>query len=267
MARIIALQACRHGLGCSHLVANLAVLLMRQGYRVGLLDTDAKVGGIRTLFRLDKTRPSDRATYWWLSEGAQAHPVLTADLCHYHQPYESQTAGIFLSPLGSYFAIDSPQFQVWQERYGQDKPFEVLQALGDELALDFWLIDNQPEMTDSDLLGLSLADIAIVLLQLDSFDLQRTAVLSEVIQHLQVPQTWLVPSLVLPTIEPTVVRHLLESTYHFPLAGILYLCEEMLGLASSGLFCLHYPDHLLTQTMRAIARQIEQAGRIPSPTS
>ncbi|NER84568.1 MAG: P-loop NTPase, partial [Leptolyngbya sp. SIO1D8] len=55
MARVIVLQACRHGIGCSHLVANLAVILMQRGYRVGLLDTDPRGGGIRTVLGLDQT--------------------------------------------------------------------------------------------------------------------------------------------------------------------------------------------------------------------
>jgi len=69
---MIALQASRHGIGCSHLVANLAVILMHHGYRVGLLDTDAQVGGIRTLFGLDETSEKDLNAYWWLSPDTQS---------------------------------------------------------------------------------------------------------------------------------------------------------------------------------------------------
>jgi septum site-determining protein MinD len=63
---------------------------------------------------------------------------------------------------------------------------------------------------------------------------------------------------VLSTIETRVVKHMLENTYDHPVAGILYLTEELAGLASRGIFCLQYPKHPLTQTMIAIARQLEQ---------
>lgn len=267
MARMIALQASRHGIGCSHLVANLAVILMHHGYRVGLLDTDSHGGGIRTLFGLDETFEKDLNAYWWLSPDTQATKTLRADFRYYDAPPEVTTAGIYISPLGSHFALDSGHVLALQQRYSVEKPYEVLQRLSDELALDFWLIDNQPDMTDDNLMGLSLADMAIVLMQLDPYDLQRTAVLLEVIEQLEVTKTLLVPSLVLPTIETTVVQHMLENTYQYPVAGILYLSEDMMGLASQGIFCLHHPNHGLTQTMIAIAQQIEQDAQAFSASS
>lgn len=264
---IIALQACRHGIGCSHLAANLAVALMQQGYRVGLLDTDSKIGGIRTLFELDETPGSAPNTYWWLTSSPQRSTTLKANCRHYHEFDDPQAAGIYLPPLGTQLTVDNPKFQFLSQRYGQEKPFDVLQQLSHEIGLDFWLIDNQPPMTDDNLLGLSLADMAIVLLQLDAYDLQRTAVLLEIIEQLEIAKTWLVPSLVLPSIEREVVRHMLENTYQYPVAGILYLSEDMISLASRGLFSLYYPNHALTQTINAIARQLEQDAQTLSMTT
>ena len=255
MARIIALQACRHGLGCSHLAANLAVILMYRGYRIGLLDTDLKAGGIRTLFGLDGTLDADLETYWWIHPVPDCSQGLKADSYHSRIPYDLHSPGIYLPSWGSYVTTNRWSLS---ERDDQDTPSAVLQTLSDEHALDFLLIDTQPDLSDTNLVGVSLADIAIVLTQLNTVDLQRTAVLLEIIQHLQVPKTWLVPSLVLSTLESPVVQHLLEKRYHYPIAEILYLSEEMMDLASRGIFCLHHPDHALTKAMRAIAHQIEQ---------
>ena len=80
----------------------------------------------------------------------------------------------------------------------------------------------------------------------------------EVIEQLEIAKMWLVPSLVLPNIETKVVKHMLENTYEHPVAGILYLTDELAGLASQGIFCLHHPKHPLTQTIMAIAHQLEQ---------
>ena len=231
---------------------------MHRGYRVGLLDTDLQTGGLRTLFGLDEAATQDPQAYWWLSPSFETTKALKAELRRYTDPWESAAAGIYLPPLGSHLAIATDPLPGLLQHYQQDKPDEVLQALSADLALDFLLIDNQPEMTDENLIGLSLADIILVLMQLDTYDLQRTAVLLEVINQLAVNKTWLVPSLVLPTIETSVVTHMLENTYQYPVAGILYLTEEMVSLASQGVFCLHYPDHALTQTMMAIAHHIEQ---------
>ena len=258
MARLIAFQACRHGIGCSHLVANLAVVLMHRGYRVGLLDTDLQVGGMRALFELEADISAEANAYWWLSADTRSTKTLKADLYLHGDRPDSQSAGIYLSSLGRYFSGGASEAQVGPQSYNLEKPYELLQQLSEELSLDFWLIDNQPELTDSNLIGLSLADIALILLQLDPYDLQRAAVLIEVIEQLEITKTWLVPSLVLPTIETSVVKHMLENTYKQPVAGILYLTDELAGLASQGIFCLHHPHHVLTQTMIAIAHQLEQ---------
>ncbi|NEQ47379.1 MAG: AAA family ATPase [Leptolyngbya sp. SIOISBB] len=258
MARLIALQACRHGIGCSHLVANLAVILMHRGYRVGLLDTDLQVGGMRALFGLEADISSDAQTYWWLSADTCSTKTLQADRYLHGDKPHSQSAGIYLSSLGHYFKQSAPQGQVLPQQYDLEKPYDLLQQLSHELSLDFWLIDNQPELTDENLMGLSLADMVLILLQLDPYDLQRAAVLIEVIEQLEIAKTWLVPSLVLPNIETKVVKHMLENTYEHPVAGILYLTDELAGLASQGIFCLHHPQHPLTQTIIAIAHQLEQ---------
>jgi MinD-like ATPase involved in chromosome partitioning or flagellar assembly len=47
-----------------------------------------------------------------------------------------------------------------------------------------------------------------------------------------------------------------ESTYSAQVAGILPLSEDMVRLASGGVFCLREPAHQFSTTVRAIAAQI-----------
>lgn len=266
MARIIALQGCRHGIGCSHLVVNLAVILMQRGYRVGLFDTDPRGAGIRTLFGLDESPERNLQAYWWLSLKSDI-TTLTSDFREYQPALDKLGAGIYLPPIGGQFIPGGPQFQIFEERYGQVPAREMLDCLIRDLALDFLLIDNQPEIRDDNLIGLSLADIAVVMMQLDNYDFQQTAVLLEVIKQFETPKIWLVPTLILPTIDACSVTRKIEHTYHYPVAGVLHLSEEMIRLASAGVFCLHYPAHSLTQAMVAIAHQLENSTRLLSPSS
>jgi hypothetical protein len=37
---------------------------------------------------------------------------------------------------------------------------------------------------------------------------------------------------------------------------VLPLSEQMLQLASSGVFCLHYPDHPFTREVRSLAEKV-----------
>lgn len=260
MARIIALQACRHGIGCSHLVANLAVILVQRGFRVGLLDTDPRGAGIRTLFGLDKIPEKPLEAYWWLSFGPNAS-ILKPELREYTKTVNRKEAGIYLPPLGGQFAPKGLQFKVFPECYDQSHAHAVLQHLSRDLALDYWLIDNQPAINDDTLMGLALADMVVIMMQLDHFDFQRVAVLLDVIKHFETAKTWLVPTLVLSAIDTTSITQKIEHAYDQPVAGVLPLSEEMMCLASRDVFCLCHPTHSLTRSMIAIAHQLEKSAQ------
>ncbi len=256
MSRIIALQACRHGIGCSHLAANVAVMLMQQGQRVGLIDTDPRSGGLRTLFGLQEVAEPVPHAYWWMSAPSESAHHLTAQLCEHDAPCNLTAPGIYLPLMGGELAATTAYLQALQQRYDHDDARQILTQLCQELQLDYLLIDNQPEMSDNNLVGLSAADVAVVMLQLDTYDFQRTAVILDVIQRLSTARICMVPTLVLPDLEIETVKRKIEGTYQQSVLGILYLAEEMIRLASHGIFCLHYPDHALTQTIADITRQL-----------
>ena len=48
----------------------------------------------------------------------------------------------------------------------------------------------------------------------------------------------------------------MEATYNAPVAGIFPLTTEMLQLASSGVFVLHYPHHPFTKEVQRVAQQL-----------
>ncbi|HEY2762273.1 MAG TPA: P-loop NTPase, partial [Pirellulales bacterium] len=54
MAKIISTHSFRGGTGKSNTTANLAVLVARAGYRVGVIDTDIQSPGIHVLFQLEE---------------------------------------------------------------------------------------------------------------------------------------------------------------------------------------------------------------------
>ncbi|MGD1907813.1 MAG: MinD/ParA family protein [Leptolyngbyaceae cyanobacterium] len=263
MLRIIAFQACRHGTGCSHLVANLAVLLMQAGYRIGLLDTDPMGGGLRTLFNLENPPTVNIPHYWWLKANPDNPQQLQSQTYPYSTTPPSQ-AGIYL-PLETNPGEISQQLAHLQTDYGVDTPSDALTHLSQAFKLDYLLLDTQPTLDDENLLSLALADTMVVLLQLDNYDFQRIAVLLGIIQKLEIQTTWLIPSQVLPMIDLEAITTKLTQTYQLPIGAILPLSEEMVGLASGGLFCLHYPQHDLTKVMMGLAQRLSPAKSI-APT-
>ena len=56
MAKIISTHSFRGGTGKSNTTANLAVLVARAGYRVGVIDTDIQSPGIHVIFQLQESR-------------------------------------------------------------------------------------------------------------------------------------------------------------------------------------------------------------------
>ncbi|MGE3777738.1 MAG: MinD/ParA family protein, partial [Pirellulaceae bacterium] len=55
MAQIISTHSFRGGTGKSNTTANLAVLVARAGFRVGVIDTDIQSPGVHVLFRMTET--------------------------------------------------------------------------------------------------------------------------------------------------------------------------------------------------------------------
>lgn len=279
MPSIIALQACRHGTGCSHLAANLAVLLMQRGQRVGLLDTDPRNGGIHVLFGLEDRPPVPPGTYWWLQPDPQNPQQLQAQAqAHGTVPNDDQrSAPRNHRQPGIYMVADpapgqgiSSHVQALQTHYGMNTPTEVLGQLQVDMRLNYLILDAQPTLDDESLLCMALADTVALLLQLDAYDFQRIAVVLEVLKKLGDRSLWLVPSQVLPNLEPDEVRAKLQTTYQLPVAGVIPLAEQMVKLASAGIFCLHYPEHPLTLTLRALADTLAPAvtsGSAPPPTN
>jgi MinD-like ATPase involved in chromosome partitioning or flagellar assembly len=264
MPSIIALQACRHGTGCSHLAANLAVLLMQRGQRVGILDTDPRNGGIHVLFGLEEAT-SIPGSYWWLQADPDNPHHLKAQALAYGSVPSLRQPGIYMVANPSPGHGISHHVRDLQQHYGISTPTEVLGRLQVDMRLNYLILDTQPSLDDESLLCLALADTVALMLQLDNYDFQRIAVVLEVIKKLGDRHLSLIPSQVLPDLAPTDVITKLQETYTLPVAGVLPLTPEMVELASNGIFCLHYPDHPFTQQLRALADTLAPPPSAPLP--
>jgi MinD-like ATPase involved in chromosome partitioning or flagellar assembly len=78
----------------------------------------------------------------------------------------------------------------------------------------------------------------------------------EVARKLEVPNLWLVVNKVLSSMDLPALKQKVEDTYHAPVAAVLPLSEDMLRLASGGVFCLVYPDHTWTRLVREVAEKV-----------
>jgi MinD-like ATPase involved in chromosome partitioning or flagellar assembly len=101
-----------------------------------------------------------------------------------------------------------------------------------------------------------VSDVLLIMLRPDQQDFQGTGVTVEVAHKLDVPKLLLLVNKVLPELDAHEIRQQVESTYNVKVAGVLPLTEDMVRLASGGLFIQHYPDHPWSQELRALADEI-----------
>ena len=144
--------------------------------------------------------------------------------------------------------------------YGYDVNLlkEGCQHLIRELPLDYLFIDTHPGLNEETLLSIAIADILLIILRPDYQDYQGTAVTVEVSRHLDVPRMYLIVNKAPACFTREALVAKVTTTYGCEVVGVLPHAEEMMTLASSGIFAVRYPDHRISRELRAVADRIEE---------
>jgi MinD-like ATPase involved in chromosome partitioning or flagellar assembly len=250
MCKIVSIHSFRGGTGKSNLVANLAATMTRLGHKVGVIDTDIQSPGIHVIFGLDEDKMNRSLNdYLWGNCDIQETAY---DVSHVFG-LESVTGSLHLIPS----SIKAGEIaRVLREGYDVGRLNDGFQELIRCLNLDYLLIDTHPGLNEETLLSLAISDVLVVILRPDHQDFQGTAVTVDVARKLQVPKMMLVVNKVLPAFNFDALRTEVENSYNTQVAGIVPLSEEIVQLASKDVFCLHFPDHTFSQTVKEIAQQI-----------
>ena len=251
MSKIVSVHSFRGGTGKSNLTANLAAIIASQGKRVGIIDTDIQSPGIHIIFGLDEEKMNRSLNdYLW---GRCVIKDAAYDVSHTLGETSRANGSLYLIPS----SIKAGEIsRILREGYDVGKLNDGFEDLIRYLNLDYLLIDTHPGLNEETLLAIAISDILVVILRPDRQDFQGTAVTVEVAKKLKVDKMLLVINKVLPALDFNTLREQMETIYNTPVAGIVPLSEEIIQLASSGLFCLRYADHPFNQTVQEIARQI-----------
>jgi len=258
MPRIISIHSFRGGTGKSNITANLATIIAQQGKRVGVIDTDIQSPGIHILFGLDEKK-LDKALndYLW---GRCAVEETAYDVGATLKVGEAEIAvmggGIYLIPSSLKAGEIS---RVLREGYDVSLLNDGFRELIRRLKLDYLFIDTHPGLNEETLLSIAISDVLLIILRPDQQDYQGTAVTVDVARKLDIPRMFLVVNKVLTSFDLAEVKRTMEETYGCQVAGVLPLSEDVVRLASAGIFCLRYPDHPVTQGLIAIANRIMEA--------
>jgi len=249
MSKIISIHSFRGGTGKSNTTANLAALLAAAGQRVGVIDTDIQSPGIHVLFGLTGSAIVHSLNdYLW-------------GRCTIEEAAHDVSALVLGAGAGRLFLIPSSIqadeiHNVLREGYDVGLLTEGFRRLIKALDLDILLIDTHPGLNEETLFSIAISHTLVILMRPDQQDYEGTGVTVEVARSLDVPQMFLVVNKTPPALDRAAVKQRVEQTYNCEVAAVLPHSDEMMNLASSGIFTLHYPDHPLSALYQQVAARL-----------
>jgi septum site-determining protein MinD len=249
MPQIISVHSYRGGTGKSNITASLATLLATNGQRVGVVDTDIQSPGIHILFGLDEAEMRHSLNdYLW-------------GTCHIKETAHDVTPRLSGDISGRVFLIPSSMkagdiARVLREGYDVGVLRDGFQELIEALKLDVLMIDTHPGLNEETLLSIAISDALTIVLRPDQQDYQGTSVTVEVARKLDVPRLVLVVNKVPSVFDVNDVRARVEQTYGCEVAAVLPHSDEIMTLASAGIFVLRYPDHPITAALKQVAAKL-----------
>ncbi|MCP4399314.1 MAG: MinD/ParA family protein [bacterium] len=249
MAKIISIHSFRGGTGKSNITANIAALLAAEGRRVGVVDTDIQSPGIHVLFGMaGETITHSLNDFLWGKCDIQktAHdvtPVLGADI----------PGQILLIPSS---IKPGDITQVLREGYDAQLLTKGFRNLVKDLELDVLMIDTHPGLNEETLLSIAISHALAIIMRPDQQDYEGTGVTVQVARKLEVPRMLLIVNKVPAVFDAAEVKAKVAQTYNCEVGAVLPHSDEMMTLASTGIFVLRYPDHPVTAILKEVAAKL-----------
>ena len=227
----------------------LAACLAAQGKKVGVIDTDIQSPGIHVLFQLKE------------EEVGHALNDFLFGRCEISEAAYDVTDRLEASLPGSIHLIPSSVktseiTKVLRDGYDVGRLNEGLMNIGDALGLDVLLIDTHPGLNEETLLSIAISDALAIIMRPDQQDYQGTGVTVEVARRLEVPSMYLVVNKAPPQLDFSQLASKVKAAYDCEVAAILPHSDDLMNLASEGVFSVRYPNHPVTELYRQVARAL-----------
>jgi MinD-like ATPase involved in chromosome partitioning or flagellar assembly len=249
MSKIISVHSFRGGTGKSNTTANVTALLAREGLRVGVIDTDIQSPGIHVLFGLDEEHMKHSLNdYLW-------------GKCNIEDAAHDVTSLLGVDVAGRIFLIPSSIkageiARVLREGYDVGLLNDGFHELVEALDLDVLMIDTHPGLNEETLLSIAISDALAIIMRPDQQDYQGTGVTVEVARKLNVPRLVIIVNKTPQVYDFSQVREQVEALYRAEVAAVLPHSDEMMALASAGIFALRYPDHEVTHLYQQVTTKL-----------
>lgn len=250
MSHIISIHSFRGGTGKSNTTANLASCMALKGYRTGIVDTDIQSPGIHVLFGMNEDMV-DKALndyLWGKCDIEEAAYDVGANLRTAEG--EPLPGKVYLIPS----SLRAGEIaRVLREGYDVSLLNDGFRDLIEGLSLDFLFIDTHPGLNEETLLSIAISDMLIVIMRPDEQDYQGTVVTVDVARKLDVPYLYLLINKALSRFDFEQIKARAQTAFECTVAAVLPLSEDMVALASSGIFYLRNPEHEWSQGIEKVA--------------
>ncbi|MEM7594711.1 MAG: MinD/ParA family protein [Cyanobacteria bacterium P01_A01_bin.83] len=248
MPKVVSVHSYRGGTGKSNFTANLATTVAMQGNRVGVVDTDVPSPGIHNLFGLEAEHTDKTLNNYLWGESA------IEDAAYDVSENVGITDGMLYLVPSSFKADDIAR--ILKDGYDVRLMNDGFRRLVKSLQLDYLFIDTHPGLSKETFLSIAISHVLILILRPDKQDYQGTAVTVDVARQLKVRRMLLAINKAYQKLDFGVLKQKVEETYNEKVAGIFPLSEDIVQLASEGVFCTKYPEHEITQEFRKVAWEI-----------
>lgn len=248
MATIVSIHSFRGGTGKSNTTANVATILAQSGKRVGVIDADIQSPGIHVLFGLAGDQVDGSLNDFLF--GTRELRDVAIDVTN-----GASAAG------GHLYLIPSSMqpgeiTRVLREGYDPHRLSTGLRELVRSLELDVLLIDTHPGLNEETLLSLVLSNALIVVMRPDEQDYEGTGITVRIAQELEVPRILLVVNKTPEALDPAAVAERVRAAYGVDVAAVLPHSDDLMRLASEGVFAERFPAHPLSDLYRQVARRL-----------
>jgi len=247
MTEVISIHSFRGGTGKSNTTANLAAVMAAMGKRVGVVDTDIQSPGIHVILGLDESDMKHSLNdYLWEKSSIEeaAHDV---------------TAHVGTDVPGKVFLIPSSLkpgeiTRILREGYDPSLLNEGFRTLSQRLNLDVLLIDTHPGVNEETLLSIAISDAVLIILRPDQQDYLGTGVTIELARRLRVENLLILVNKAPQSLDTAQLKKKVEDAYQRPVAAIIPHSDDMMLLASTGVFAARYPEHTISKLYQQTAQ-------------
>lgn len=250
MSKLITINSFQRSAGKSTVATNVAVLIAKNGYRVGLVDTDFQSPAIHYFFGLPESY-TDYCLNDYLSGKCDIQRA-TYDVTPHLQ--EDIKGRIFITPA----SIEVPQIMNAVQK-GFDLSFfnAGLDILNSKLSLDFVIIDTHAGLTEQTLGLIAMSDSLVIVTKPDPQTYQGIAVTLGVARKLELAQIALIVNQLPLIYDAPQAKSQFEATFNCPVIAIIPNSNEIVNLTGGAIFVAQYPNHPITAQFEQVTQALQ----------